>query len=527
MPGDPLEKEALERLQMARQEKARVQEDLAEGLFFTEPRLSRQVTSTTATPKDAPDQSDADELATTLGTEVSGDFASHVLATFMPSTIDWARRRRGMFMTTERWEEIEEAVGEADKQILETIRSSNIEAAAYQAFDPNLSIGTAALWIDVPRPADPVAVRSIPMRELEINIGATGEIDDRFWVKWTAARYVKGMLGETVWKEVPDKLRADLEKNPKTTHSVTWGYWRDLQNLGSFIWRHVILVDKTLVYAEDLTGEGACAIIVPRFFPAPSYAWGNGPVLKALPYLRVVDALSAATQDRADIAVNPPFGYPNDGVINFEGGIKAGHAYPMAPGSGRDVASLYFEGDPNIGFFTLADLERSVKRLAYVDEPQQLGKTPPSATQFLDEVVRAQRRIGPPGQKFWSEGPRAIFVRFEYLLRQAGVIEDLGAEASLEAFNPAMAAQEMQEVQGAVQFWQIANGFAPALAQLLIDAPKTLANIKKKMRDELVVLRDEGAVNEDIEAALSGLAQQVAQTELSGRTTGQPGAPIQ
>ena len=172
--------------------------------------------------------------------------------------------------------------------------------------------------------------------------------------------------------ELPEKLTTETAgKSGKQIVKVAWGFWRIWEDVGNVLWQHVILVDEKLVHDEKFEGEGSIPLIVMRFNPDSMYAFGNGPMIQAKPMLRIVDCLLGATQDRTDIANDPPFTFPNDGVVNFEGGIQAGKGYPAAPGSGRDFVPLYFEGDVNLGFVTIGDLDRSIKRLFFNDFPEQ------------------------------------------------------------------------------------------------------------------------------------------------------------
>ncbi len=484
-----LQKEALDRLKDCEAQKAQVELDLREGYFFSAPWRSRQLSSKTSPLNDKTDDTE-EEPATSLGMEASADFAGIITSTFMPSNFDWARRGQGAFLSEEDWGAVKDEAEKGDKQIMNAIRASNLEANAFQVFAPDLSLGTAAVWIDDPTPAMPAAAKAIPLRELEINIGPDGRIDDRFVVKHVKPRNLKANLPGIAGLDDLAKAKANQTKGKRLR--VAQGFWRKWEDVGSVRWQHVILVDDKLVHDEEMTGEGSIPLLVMRFFPDASRPFGNGPMLQAKPWLRILDALSGCTQDRADIAIAPPIGYPNDGVVNFEGGIQSGMAYPMAPGSGRDFVPLYFQGDPNLGLITLAELEASIKRLFYIDRPEQRGKTPPTAFQFLDELMEAQRRIGPPGQGFWLEGPLEIFLRFKFMQERAGLVAPLtsdGRLVSVTPFNPAVASAEAQEVQQATRFVELARALFPAESQAAIDGFTTLENIKKKMREELVVMR--------------------------------------
>lgn len=506
------------RLQDCRQQKARRKLDLIEGYFLAAPWRADSLDSETGTRAENRDTTD-ETPNTSLGMEVAGDFASHVVNTFMPRNFDWARRGPGIYTKLEEWDAIKDEVEHQDREVMKAIRASNLEAVAYQGFTPDLALGTMAVWIDEPLPAAPAVVRPVPLRELEINVGPFGDVDDRFRIRYVKPSTLPAVLPGI---EIPDAaLKGHKGSGPKKEKpvKVAWGFWRRWEVTGSLVWRHVITVNDHPVHDEDLTGHGSCPLIVVRFNPDASLAFGSGPMIQSLPDLRVLDALSGATQNRADVSIAPPIGYPDDGIVNFEGGIEAGMAYPHAPGSGQDYANLYFEGDPNIGFITLADLQRNVKRLHFVDEPEQLGKTPPTATQFLDELIRSQRRIGPPGQKFWAEGPAEIFMRFQWMLQNAGTIDRVevdGTRVGLLPYNPAVASQEAQEVQNAERFVAISYGMFPQTAPFAFKDMESIKKIKEKLGDTLIELREPAEAKELAERMLAALSQQGAAQQGGG-----------
>jgi len=514
--GEDWAKDCQERLGKARERKQYIVQDLMEGYFFTNPRRSREVQSQYSyNRKTVPD--DVAELQTTVGMDCSQDFAGLVINTFMPANFPWVKRGQSA-LPDELWDQIKDQVEKDDKLVLSTIRSSNFDAVAYQGFEPDLSIGVVALWIDEGRLHKQPTCRAIPLRKLEIDLGPDGEIGPRFVVEQVMGRDLAANLG-TLAAKIPDKIAAKAKNQPTQQMELTRGLWRNWDNMGTEEWYYVVTVEKTFVHYETLVGEGSCPCVVTPWSPNPDSPWGDGPALKALPYLRVLDTLSGLVQDRADQAGSPSFSYPNDGVINFEGGIQSGTAYPHAAGTLKDeFIPLYFEGDVNTTLITWADLEKAVRRLWFVDRPEQQGKTPPTASQWLDEVVEMQKRIGLVGQRFWRDGPMAYFNRFKFILQSQGKIAKLpDAAGTLEPYNPAVKGQEWQEVQTAVRLLEIVQTFGGLQAQALLNAPETFAKIKKKLGDEIVVFNDAAQLKELLEKLIPQGDINVA-TNTAGRT---------
>jgi hypothetical protein len=501
-----LAEECKSRLEACRAQKTLdgIELDIREAYFFTKPRLSRSILSTT--PPSSRTRNE-DELATGIGSEANEDFATELITAFFPPHVNWCASQPGETVPDEAWEQVKDAAREIDDSIFKAIRSSNFDAELATALVPDAGIGTMAMWVRDQVAHDPIHCLHIPLRELEINTGPDGTVDDRFVVRWVPGRKVAGVLQGVA---IPAKAKEKIAKKPDAPVEVVWGYWRDWSEPEDIVWKSVIRVAGEIARQQEYRGEGSCPLIVWRFAPDSLHAFGNGPTIDAIPMLRVVDAISEATQTQAGRAANPSYAYPDDGVMNFENGLEEGKMYPKRPGSKGEIESLYNEGNPNLGFFTLNDLERAIRRKHFADYPEQPGKTPPTATQWIDEMVKAQRRIGTPGAKFWREGPAEFFLRFRYLLERRGVIQRLQFERrdiAIRPQNPATKAQEQQQVQTAVHLLEIAQNAFPETAKAAIDEFDTIQKIKDKMGDQLVTLRDKQQAGELVQQLLSAGAE--------------------
>lgn len=509
-PSDDVTKDALSRLADARAQKNEARKDLQEAYFFTRPRLCWDVDSTTTSKRNR-DRENEEDLATGIGSEVSEDFATEVISAFFPQGTKWvvSTLDESALDGLEEYakQDLRDKAEDRDDKIFSAIGASNFDGELGLSLDPNAAVGTVGLWIDKPHNTRPISVQHIPVRELEINVECDGSVGDRFRVRHVKASKLKSVIGNIT---LPAKVATKIKGSPNGKIEVVWCFWRDWDDPENDRWIHVMLVDKIAVHQTEIEGEGCLPLIVMRFSPDKEYSWGYGPAIKALQEFRVLDVITAATQDRVDVAIAPPITYPDDGVLDFEGGIEAGKAYPSRPGSGRDIAKLYFEGDPDLGFYTATDLERRIRRKFFADYPEQKGDTPPTATQWVDEMVMAQRRIGTPGKKFWREGPYEIYRRFEWLLAKDGKIQSVELEGKaipLVPNNPATQAADNQKLQTGIQVLGIAKANFPETSAAAIDERATIENIKRLAKDDVVVLRDE-AQTQELLGGILNMAQQ-------------------
>lgn len=494
----PLQKDALTRLADARDKKAEMDADLREAYFFTAPQRCRDIRSENRTDKGRTKDNAA--LQVSIGMEVAGDFATEMLNTFTPEVIEWCQQKAGAAVPEDEVEEVSELISAQTTKIFAEIKAAGFYAAAAQAYAPDIALGTVGMFIDDSRPAEPTLCLPVPIKEIDINTGPDGKVDDRFITRHTRWRNVAALLpGVELPKELHDKHR----DKPNAPITITWGWWRLWDRLDNVVWQSVILVDRKLVQFGTLVGAGSCPFIVGRFNPDVMHPWGWGPTPQSLPELRRLDEVEGLKIERFDFVVHPPFVYPDDGVLNFENGIEPGMGYPARPwASGRPFEPMIFDTNMSATEFEIGKIEQRIKRAHYADYPEQIGKTPPTAEQWLDELARAKRRIGTPGKIFFGEFPAEVFLRFKFLAEKKGLISPIeidGQTVSLTPYDPTEQAQEHQDVQVANRLLEMARMYFPNIAEVQIDGAATLRNIKAKLRDKLVVIRDDSQVNGAIE----------------------------
>jgi Bacteriophage head to tail connecting protein len=497
---EALEREGIERLAACRIWKSLWDLDLREAYFFATPQRQRQVQSYSKPPQQR--LLDAAELNTDFAFEICGDFATEVINTYMPEASQWCERGPGEVLSLDDFARIEKDVRAADAKIFTAIRASNLYAELSKAFDPDLAVGTVAMWIERPHPMSPIWASAIPIREFEINLGPDGNIDDRFAIRYTRNAYVRKLLGNGIWEKVPAELKANIVGKPATLTELRWGFWRLWDDHSDECWQHVVYVGKELVHSAVIKGEGCCPLLVFRWNPNPDWPWGHGPLLQYLPSLRQVDEQELMRSEHAELSIRPPFAYPDDSFAAIEQGLEPGMGYPIRPGSEGAIKPIYLPPPPEAANYAYEEKEKRLRKGFYVDFPQQSGDTPPTLGQWLDEMARAQRRIGRPGLPFFREGPAQIFIRYKYLMERSGAVQPIkidGRTISLMPYNPAQRAAEQQEIAMAVHGLQLCGQFFPEEFKMWIDGKATMDNLLGKLRVELVKMRDPQQVQQAVD----------------------------
>jgi hypothetical protein len=495
---ESLGKEALDRLKDAKSRKSDVQLDIRESYFFIAPSRCRDFNSDS---KSSRTQGSHDgELQTSIGIEVSADFSKEVLESFMPESAEWISQRPPASANEEDQEKILEQAAKHTEIVLQKMKETNFYDEVSIGYRTDLAVGTVAMWVDRAGLGQPIATRSVPLHELEINVGPDGKIDDRFVVRHTKVRFLAAYLSRDVLEKIPNYQNI-AKKEPNKSCKLVWGFWRIWAEFEP-IWQGVVLYNDKIIDERLYKGIGSVPLIVSRFNPDPMFPYGEGPCRMSLPDLRRLDDMEALQISSYEFRVQTPFAYPDDGALNFSNGLEAGMGYPMRLGPSSEPKPLYFGGELNYEQWTKSDVEKHIRRLFYVDYPEQTGKTPPTAAQWLDEMAMRQSRMGLPGKSFWAEGPKIYFERFRYLLEQSGELAEIkvdGKPLTLAPYNPTEKSKDHSDVLVAERLLTMAGQFAPELSQVLIDQAETFKNIKAKMRDRIVVFRDASQVNSAIQ----------------------------
>jgi hypothetical protein len=515
------EREFSERLREARRQKMPFDVGMREAYYFAAPQRQRSVLSTTRPSKWKPQ--DEGELNQSFAFECCGDFPTVIQNTFMPEAREWVVRKAPLGAPKPVKDAAEAAAKEGTTLVFEAIEASNFYSEFGKSANPDLAIGTIAMWVDRGRPGQPIHCQTIPIRELEINVDAEGDIDDRFASRWVRRRYLKRIFPA---QSLPAKYTKPMKgEGDDDRINVTWGFWRANDWREEECWAHGVMIeDELLEPMAMIRGQGSCPMIVGRFNPACEWPWALGPMLQCLPEFRNLDEIASGKIRNLDQILQPAIAWPDDSFANIaDQGIEAGFAYPVRPGTANDIKNIYTANPPDAAIYDRQDLEQRIKRLFFLDWPQQRGDTPPTATQWLDEMTMAQRRIGTPGLPFWKEFVAGIFSRFEYLLERGGEIEPVMVpdqfgkqrRMTMRPMNPAQIAADQQDVAQATRYLGIVMPTFPEEAKLAIDGAKTIAKIREKMGvEDLVVMRSP----QDMQAALQQIQQLAA---------GRPGAPPQ
>jgi hypothetical protein len=453
-----------------------------------------------------------EEIFADFVADIAEEFYGDLFHTMTPANTPWVEFEAGTAIPEEMAEQVKDAISEREGKIAKAIRASNYYTEGQTAFQDAI-LGNVAMWVDRYSLSPVMTCEAVPCSELMLRLGPFG-IDDRFREKKYYYRDLPALFPDA---QFPREIARKIQQSKSAKGTVVWGFWRDYSDPESPQWKQCIRVDGKSINMDKMLGpDGSCPLLVGRFNAIPNSPWGRGPARRMLPRLRVMDEMVRMILENMDHTLDPSIVYPHDGMLDLSDGLEAGVAYPSMPGSGEQIREIG-GGKLDVGYFLKAEQQEEIRQ-GFYREPEQRGKTPPSASQYLGEEQKSIRRMARPAGSLWEEFGVAFIKRTEWLQTQpGGVLEGEepitadGQNVILDPISPLERAQAREEVLVAQSIMGIAfETLGPEQTGMLIDGPITVKNIKERMKDTIVRVRTQ---EEIMQIAQQMMQQQQPQGE--------------
>ena len=458
-----------------------------------------------------------EEIFADFVADVAEEFYGDLFHTMTPANTPWVEYEAGTAIPEEAEAQVMEEITRRERIIAKAIRGSNYYTEGQSAFQDAV-LGNVAMWVDRYSLSSTMTCEAVPCSELTLRLGAFG-IDDRFREKKYFYRDLPTLFPEA---EFPREIKTKIENGKSAKAKVVWGFWKDYSDRENPQWKQCIRVDGKPIGMDKILGEeGSCPLLVGRFNAIPNSPWGRGPARRMLPRLRVMDELIRSILENMDHTLDPSIVYPHDGMLDLSDGLEAGVGYPSMPGSGDQIREIG-GGQLDIGYFLKAEQQEEIRR-GFYREPEQRGKTPPSASQYIGEEQKSVQRMARPAGSLWEEFAVSFLRRTEWLQTQPGGLLE-GEEpitvddqvVILDPISPLERAQAREEVLVAQSIMAMSfETLGPEQTGLLIDGPATVKNIKERLKDTIVQVRTPQEIQQ--------IAQQMMQQQQPQGAPGEQG----
>lgn len=265
------------------------------------------------------------------------------------------------------------------------LRGARIDLAL-QEMCQDLALSTGAMFM---RQGDMVRsimeVCAVPSYQLNLELGANNMHCAWFWEREITGRQLKENYPQN--DKWPPSLKTKVEKNEGEKHKILQAtIWNSQEKL----YQTFAVIDN---YILDQTEQRASPWITPRYWAMPSFAWGIGPLLLALPDIRTLNKNVELLLRAAALALAPPMMVADDGVINPDALVIGEHSLIRVSRTGGGmfgdpIKPLQLGGRVDLGQMQADDMRARVKEtLLDVSLPPETG-----AVRSPTEIIKREQQ---------------------------------------------------------------------------------------------------------------------------------------
>ena len=401
-------------------------------------------------------------------------FANRIQSGLFPPYKKWCRLEPGNDIPADRKAEVQQALDLYLDKMFTLLRQSNFDLAMGE-FLLDLCVGTAVMLIQPGDDINPIQFTPVPQYLIALEEGPHGTVDNVY-------RKYK-VRAEALPRQYPDiKLNEQLtrliETKPQEMVELIEAVIIDPERKD---YCYHIIHEKTkdeLVFRRMDTTPW----IVARYMKIPGEVFGRGPLVSALPDVKTLNKTLELLLKNASIACAGVYTAADDGVINPSNiRITPGSIIPVARNGGPQGASLAplpRSGDFNVSQIVINDLRVNIKKTLLDDTLPPDNMSARSATEIVERMKELAQNLGAAFGRLITETMVPIITRVLFIMDEKGLIQlplkVNGLEVKVVPVSPLAKAQNLEEINEIMQFFQIANSLGPGgVAELKPDAIAT------------------------------------------------------
>lgn len=413
-------------------------------------------------------------------------FANRIQSGLFPPYKKWCRLEPGNEIPAERRAEVQSALDLYLDKMFTILRQSNFDLAIGE-FLLDLCVGTATMLIQPGDDVNPIKFTPVPQYLVALEEGPNGTVDNvyrKYKVRAEAItrQFPDAKISETLQRQIDDKPQEQIELIEAVIVDV---------DRGDFCYH--ILHEKS---KEELVFRrmDQTPWIVARYMKIPGEVFGRGPLVTALPDIKTLNKTLELLLKNASIACAGVYTAADDGVINPSNiRIQPGSIIPVARNGGPQGASLAplpRSGDFNVSQIVINDLRMNIKKTLLDDTLPPDNMSARSATEIVERMKELAQNMGAAFGRLITETMVPIIRRTLFIMDQKGMIQlplkVNGLEVKVTPVSPLAKAQNLDEVNEVMQFFQLANALGPGgVAEVKPDAIAAYVGDKLGVPSEL------------------------------------------
>lgn len=444
------------------------------------------------------------------------EFASRLQNGIVPNYSTWFRLEPGSDVPRETRGEIQNQLDEITEYVGEVIQHSNFSQEVHEAF-LDLAVGTANMLIEEGDELNPVKFQSVPLTNVIIDNGPFDQIDGVF-----RERSVKAKDVLTIWPKakLTEDQKIKIANNPDKEIPFIDAIYRDWSDKKKECHYYCVidLESKTEIMSGEFKGEGSRPWVNFRWSKAAGETYGRGPLMNALPAIKVTNLTMQLVLENAQMAIGGIWQAEDDGVINVDTiELVPGTIVPRSPNS-RGLEAIQSPAKFDVSQLIIQNMQENIKRALYNQDLGRTDTTPMSATEVAARQSNLAEIIGSAFGRLQAEFVNPVIRRVIAILKKQGKIEIPkidGREVKIVAKSPLARAQRNQDVLQLTNFiGLVTQTMGPEAAAQFIDPDETIRQLATWYEIPQKILIDETAramAAKQQQAQMMQMQQQAAQ----------------
>ena len=436
-------------------------------------------------------------------------FANRLQSGIFPPQRKWCRLEPGADIPTERRSDAQAALDIYTEKMFATLKQTNFDIAMGE-FLLDLAVGTAVMMVQPGDDNSPINFIPVPQFLVSFEEGANGQVDNVY-----RRMRLKGEAISQQWKDakIDEKLQRKIDEKPTEDVDLIEATIFDIKR-GDYCY-HVIHKDSKseLVYRRMKYTPW----IVSRYMKVSGEIYGRGPLVTAIADIKTLNKTLELLLKNASLAIAGVYTAADDGVLNPATlKIVPGAIIPVARNGGPQGESLRplpRAGDFNVSQIVINDLRMNIKRVLLDESLPPDNMSARSATEIVERMKELSQNLGSAFGRLINETMIPLTAKILQVMDDRGLI-DLplkvnGLEVKISPVAPLAQAQSMEEVNGILQFAQIAQGAGPE-GQMMIKVGDMLDYVADKLNvpASLILSPQERAIRMQEAAQMAQMAAQ-------------------
>lgn len=464
----------------------------------------------------------ADEIFDATGLLGVQAFANNMQTILMPPFRRWAKLIPGEEIPDNRKQEVEEQLQSINQILFRFIDQSNFAQVINESLQ-DLSVGTGVLIINEGTNQQPFDFLAVPISHVAFEAGAKNQLEN-FWRRLEVpARQIKRLWPNA---NLSSKMSLTVQNSPEVK---------------------VCLIEGTIFYPENEEGsqyyyyvqeEGSKTDIITEFRPfspwigfrfgvSPGEIVGRGPVLTALPSIRVLNKMVEYMIRAAKFRAYPAYMAHSTSVVNpYNMVVEPGSIIPVDSSMGTPIQPLAVGGDPQFAALEINELQAMVRQILFADP---LPPNPVPNQTATEISIRQQNWIRQSGASFGRltvELLDPLVKKCLEVLTRKGLIPSIkvdGKQVSIQYESPLLDIQSQEDVQRVQQWLQNLQITYGQFSVLALEAAKYPAWLAEKMSVDLKLVQSPATVASAFQALQADIKAQLTQQQQQAQAA--PGVP--